>query len=158
LFAPEATTPEAWEHLLERRPRGVEWSRAEVQALVGAEDLTRTMEIIEGISCRELMRFKIGLDGLAYRRLGARDAATGIVGASPAPGSPRGFPWQQLEDARMAGARTALIAVGDEATVEGARTLAARWDPACVVLSARVPSTDLLLDGVARVGLKMLLN
>jgi N-acetylmuramic acid 6-phosphate etherase len=158
LFAPEATTSEAWEHLLERRPRCVEWSRAEVQALVDAEDVARTMEIVEGISCHELMRFKIGLDGLAYRRLGAGDAAIGIVNRAPAPGSPRGFPWQELEDARAAGARAALIAVGDEATVEGVRGLAASRDPTGVVLPVRVPSTDLLLGGVERVGLKMLLN
>ena len=61
-------------------PACVEWSEAEVRALVAPEDkFARTLEIVRKISCRELMRFKVGLDGLKYRRLGPGDSAVGIV-------------------------------------------------------------------------------
>jgi len=38
------------------------------------------------------------------------------------------------------------------------REFVAQWNPACVTVLLPVPPTDLLLNGVMRVGLKMLLN
>jgi len=160
LFVPDATTPGAWEHIIKRPPMCVDWSEADIRTLVGGDKLARTLEVIQKISCPELMRFKVGLDGLPFRRLGAGDSAVAIVGDTETASllSPGGFHRAQLDDARKAGGRTGLIAVGREAALQQIRGAGDDWNPACVTVTARVPDTDLLLDGVARVGLKMLLN
>jgi N-acetylmuramic acid 6-phosphate etherase len=158
LFVPDAETSAAWERLIKRRPACVEWSEAEVRALVTEDKLERTLETVRKISCRELMRFKVGLDGLPNRRLGPGDSAAAIVGDTEvaALGSPGAFHRVRLEEARQAGARIALIAVGRDAALEPLRGGA--LVPDCLTIEARVPDSDFLLDGVARAGLKMLLN
>jgi N-acetylmuramic acid 6-phosphate etherase len=160
LFVPDATTPAAWERLIKRRPACVDWSEADIRTLVGEDKLPRTLETVRKISCVELMRFKVGLDGLPFRRLGPEDSAVAIAGETELASSlpPGGFHRVQLDDAREAGARTGLIAVGSDAALRQIRGFGSDWNPACITLPVRVPETDLLLDGVARVGLKMLLN
>ena len=37
LFLPSADTPEAWERIIKRQPKCVEWTEKEVRALVGEE-------------------------------------------------------------------------------------------------------------------------
>jgi N-acetylmuramic acid 6-phosphate etherase len=158
LFVPDDTTPGAWEHLIKRAPACVEWSDEEVQALVSEDKLKQTLETVRKISRRELMRFKVGLDGLPYRRLGPGDSAVAIVGDADA-GSllePGGFYRARLEEAREAGARTGVLAIGRSAALERIREGCP--DPACVTLAVRAPDSDFLLDGVVRAGLKMLLN
>ncbi len=158
LFVPGATTPGAWEHLIKRRPTCVEWSEAEVRALVPGDKLQQTLETVRKISARELMRFKVGLDGLPCRPLGPGDSAVAIVGDADIDGllSPGGFHRTRLDEARGAGARTGVIAVGRGAAIEGLGD--ACPDPDCVTLAVRVPDSNFLLDGVTRAGLKMLLN
>ena len=158
LFVPDETTPAAWERLIRRRPACVEWSEAEVRALVSGDKLDRTLETVRKISCRELMRFKVGLDGLPYRRLGPGDTAAAIVSGAEvaALASPDAFHRARLEEARSAGARIALVAVGRDADLEPLRNGA--LVPDCITVAAGVPDSGFLLDGVARAGLKMLLN
>jgi N-acetylmuramic acid 6-phosphate etherase len=158
LFVPDESTPAAWERLIRRRPACVEWSEAEVRALVTADKLDRTLETVRKISCRELMRFKVGLDGLPGRRLGPGDSAAAIVGGAEvaALAAPDAFHRARLEEARSAGARIGIVAVGrgaDIAPLSGGAIV-----PDCVTVTAAVPDSDFLLDGVARAGLKMLLN
>ncbi len=114
LFVPDETTPAAWERLIRRRPACVEWSEEETRALVAPDKLDRTLETVRKISCRELMRFKVGLDGLPARRLGPGDSAAAIVSGSEvaALASPDAFHRARLEEARSAGARIGLVAVG----------------------------------------------
>jgi N-acetylmuramic acid 6-phosphate etherase len=158
LFMPDADTPAAWERLIRRRPACVEWSEAEIRALVSEDKLDRTLETVRKISCRELMRFKVGLDGLPARRLGPGDSAAAIVSGSEvaALASPDAFHRARLEEARQAGARVGLVAVGRHAELEPLR--GGSLVPECVTVTAAVPDSDFLLDGVARAGLKMLLN
>ncbi|HOG29699.1 MAG TPA: hypothetical protein PLN93_03630 [Vicinamibacterales bacterium] len=158
LFVPAATTPEAWVHLIKREPACVEWADDEVRSLVAPDKLQQTLETVRKIGRRELMRFKVGLDGLPYRRLGAGDSAVAIVGDADAAAlvEAGGFHRERLEEARAAGARTGVIAVGRGAWLERLQEGCA--DAACVTLAVRVPDSDFLLDGVARAGLKMLLN
>ena len=158
LFVPDETTPAAWERLIRRRPACVEWSEEETRALVAPDKLERTLETVRKISCRELMRFKVGLDGLPDRRPGPGDSAAAIVSGSEVAGlaSADAFHRKRLEEARSAGARIGLVAVGratDIAPLGGAALV-----PGCVTVTAAVPDSDFLLDGVARAGLKMLLN
>jgi N-acetylmuramic acid 6-phosphate etherase len=62
----------------------------------------------------------------------------------------------RLEEARLAGAHGAIVAVGREADLEPLR--AGGFLPGCDTVTVAAPESDFLLDGVARAGLKMLLN
>src|SRR5712664_319986 len=70
LFLPYSETPNAWERIIRRKPKCVEWSEKEIREMVPEDKAPRTIEIVNKIGYSELMRFKIGLDGLKYRPLG----------------------------------------------------------------------------------------
>jgi len=166
LFLPQEETTQAWERILKRRPRCVEWSEPDVRELVTEDKVARTYEIVRRISCPELMRFKIGLDGLKHRPLEKGDSTIGILSEKEKDSllSPGGFHRVQLEAARELGARTGLLCFGDREWLEeirggrreGAKVETIQASATTVLVPA--PKTDFLLDGVTRVGVKMLLN
>jgi N-acetylmuramic acid 6-phosphate etherase len=160
LFLPYQDTPHAWERIIKRQPKCVEWSEQEVRELVSDDKAQRTYEIVRKISSAELMRFKVGLDGLKYRPLGKGDCAVGIVSEEEKASllSPSGFHRTQLEAARKAGARIGIIYLGREESHKEINDFLATWNPEGIAVLASVPKTDFLLDGVTRAGLKMLLN
>jgi hypothetical protein len=160
LYVPYAETPHAWERIIKHTPKCVEWSDAEVRELVGDEKAGRTIEIVRKISYKELMRFKVGLDGLKCRPLGKGDCAVGVVSEAEKASllSPSGFHRVQLEAARKAGAQIGLIYFGREESIGEIREFVAKWNPECVAVLVPVPKTSFLLDGVTRVGAKTLLN
>jgi N-acetylmuramic acid 6-phosphate etherase len=160
LFLPQNETPAAWEHLLKRKPRCVEWSEAEARELVGAEKLPRTLETLRKISRAELMRFRIGLAGTEFRPLAEGDGVVAVVGRSELAGLLKapGFYHGQFEAAQQAGARTGLIHIGSDYSIGRIRVTIAGWNPGCVSVFVPLPETGLLLDGVKRTGLKLLLN
>lgn len=160
LYVPYPDSPTAWERICRRRPRCVEWSAEEVRALVPQDKFERTMEVLSKISYRELMRFRIGLDGLKDRPLGPGDSAVALVTEAEKEGllSPDGFFRTQLDSARRAGAKTGLIFLGSAGACREIGAFVSGWDADCVLVAVPVPQTDLLLQGVTRVGLKMLLN
>jgi len=150
LFVPYADTPDAWRHILKREPRCIDWSDDDVRSLVEPEQAERSIQVVHSIGTNELMRFKVGLDGLPCRPLGAGDSAVALL----APGDQDredGFPWVQLSAAKDAGAATGVICVHKA----GACTAPMELD---VLVDVPVPETDLLLNGVTRCGVKMLLN
>lgn len=160
LFMPYADTPKAWERIIKRQPKCVEWTEQEVRALVTEDKVARTYEIVRKISTAELMRFKVGLDGLKYRPLGQGDSAVGIVSETEKASllAPDGFHRQQLEAAQRAGAQIGLVFVGRKESFKEITDFVAKWNPQCITVLAPIPNTDFLLDGVTRAGLKMLLN
>jgi N-acetylmuramic acid 6-phosphate etherase len=160
LYVPYPDSPTAWERVCKRKPRCVEWSEAEVRALVPGDKFSRTMETIGKIGYSELMRFRIGLDGIKNRPLGVGDSAMGLVIEAEKNSllAPNGFHRTQLDAARKAGARTGLIFVGSAESCREVGKFVAKWNPDCVTALVPVSPTGLLLDGVIRVGLKMLLN
>ena len=161
LYVPGETTPQAWEHILKRAPRCVEWSEAEVRALVGDEKFSQTIEVIRRISAPELMRFKVGRDGLDLRPPQAGGSAVAILGSTDAGQAlaAGGFCRQQLEATRRAGGRIGLICLAQPAALETVRTAVRDdWAADCVAVLVPAPESQLLLDGAARVGLKLLLN
>jgi N-acetylmuramic acid 6-phosphate etherase len=160
LFVPQGETPRAWEQIIKRKPRCVEWSEQEVRELVSEDKVGRTYEIVRKISYAELMRFKVGLDGLKHRPLGAGDSAVGIVSEPERASllSPGGFHRTQLEAARKAGARIGLIFFRKESALAEVRDFVRGWNPDCVTVLVPVPQSNFLLDGVTRVGVKTLLN
>lgn len=160
LYVPYQNSDEAWERVCKRQPRCVEWKPEDVRGLVPDDKYARTVEIIGKISYPELMRFRIGLDGLQNRPLGPGDSAVGLVIEAEKDSllDPRGFHRVQLENAVKAGAKTGLIYVGSEVGCREMREFVAQWNPTCAAVFVPVPETGLLLNGVMRVGLKMLLN
>ncbi len=160
LFMPCAETPKAWVRIIKRQPKCVEWSEHEVRALVSEDKVARTCEIVHKISTAELMRFKVGLDGLKCRPLGKGDSAVGIVSETEQDSllSTNGFVRKQLEAAQKAGAQAGVIYVGQKETFKKVNEFLAKWNSKCVAVLAPVPKTDFLLDGVTRAGLKMMLN
>ena len=160
LFLPDADTPRAWERLLQRRPHCVEWTPAEIRELVSRDRFERTAEIVRKIGGAELMRFKLGRDGLRHRPLRAGDCAVGVLSETERDSlrSPGGFHRAHLDAARAAGARTGLVFLGRDEAVREVGGFTAQWNPECVPVLLRLPESDFLLDGVTRAGLKMLLN
>jgi N-acetylmuramic acid 6-phosphate etherase len=116
LFVPSQRTPTAWERIIKRPPKCVEWTEQEVRALVPEDKVARTCEILRKIGTAELMRFKVGLDGLKHRPLGKGDSAVGIISETEKASllSPDGFHRRQLEAAQQAGAQIGIIYVGRE--------------------------------------------
>ncbi len=160
LFLPYAETPQAWVRIIKRQPKCVEWSEQEVRALVSGDKVARTHEIVRKIGTAELMRFKVGLDGLKYRPPGKGDSAVGIVSETEQDSllSTKGFVRKQLEAAQKAGAQAGVIYVGQKKTFKKVNNFLVKWNPKCAAVLAPVPKTDFLLDGITRVGLKMMLN
>jgi N-acetylmuramic acid 6-phosphate (MurNAc-6-P) etherase len=108
------------------------------------------METIRKISRAELMRFKIGLDGLPSRQLKNGDCAVAVISGAEkdSMASPNGFFRAQLDASQRAGAKTAWIYFG---------TSAAKGLPGKSVF-VPVPETGLLLDCVTRVAVKLVMN
>jgi N-acetylmuramic acid 6-phosphate etherase len=160
LFLPQNETPAAWQHILKREPRCVEWSEGEARELVGAEKLPRTLETLRKISRTELMRFRIGTDGRQVRPLVGGDGAVAVVSRMELAAllKPGGFYHEQLEAAQQAGTGTGLIHIGTGYSIGRIRATIAAWNPDCVSVFVPLPETNLLLDGVKRTGLKLLLN
>ena len=160
LYVPYADSMKAWERVCKRTPRCVEWSEAETRAVVSEDKFARTIETVRKISYPELMRFRIGLDGIKTRPLGVGDSAVGLVVEAEKNSllAADGFHCNQLDAARNSGAKTGLIFLGSPESCREVGEFAAQWNPDCVTVLVPVPKTDLLLDGVMRVGLKLLLN
>jgi N-acetylmuramic acid 6-phosphate etherase len=160
LFVPYGDSPQAWERVCKRTPRCVDWKADDVRGLVPDDKFARTVEIIGKIGYAELMRFRIGLDGLANRPLGPGDSAVALVVESEQAAffAADGFQRTRLEAAFKSGAKTGLIYVGSEQSCRETAEFVAQWNPACMAVFLPVPRSELLLQGVMRVGLKMLLN
>jgi len=150
LFVAEDWTDKAWAEILKREPRCVEWREAEIRELVSEDNVERTLETVKKISATELMRYKIGSNGLRYRVPVVGDCAVAVMAAAEKPAA-REFQLQQLAAARAGKAHTAMLYFGREKSAE----LAAAAE---TFVLAPVPSTDFLLDGVTRVVVKLVMN
>jgi len=159
LFLPCKKTAEAWEQVLKRPPRCIDWSDTEVRTLVDEAVYERTFETIGKIRYEELTRFMIGLDGLPHRLLQPQDGAVAVVSKEEKNSllSQNGFYQTQFKAARAAGAKNALLYIGSEDTAAEISGTIGSEPPDCAVFLP-VPKTDFLLDGVTRAGVKMLLN
>jgi len=108
LFLPSAETPAAWQHIIKREPRCVEWDEPAVRQLVPADKLPRTLETIRKISRKELLRFRIGQDGATGRLLGPGDCAVAVFDQT----EPLAFFQTQLASAAATGAATGCLYFG----------------------------------------------
>ncbi len=122
LFTPAPTTEEAWKRLLRRAPQTIEWTEDDLRTLLDEEAAERQSGILREIGRRELLRFRIGLDGLAYRPLRPGDGVTAVVAVRDRPLLEKGGAFAfQLERAGEAGATAAVIVVGRRGANRGAR-------------------------------------
>jgi len=153
LFVPDDWTDTAWKNLLKRKPRCIEWSEKEILELVGEEKLEHTMELIKKISPTELMRYKIGINGLKYRDQIVGDCAVAVVSRK----EDGELLWKQLERAAKFNAKTAQIYFGHQQSAESVLQITDRVSN-CVTVFVRVPETIFLLDGVTRVMVKLVMN
>ncbi len=158
LFTPAPTTEEAWRRLLRREPQTIEWTEDDLRTLLDEEAAERQGAILHEISRRELMRFRIGLDGLEHRRARPGDGVTAVVAERDLPLLEEGgLVAAQLDAARRAGARAAVVAVGRASVLERLAAGAAHASEGLAV-GLPVAETPFLLDLLTRVGAKMLLN
>jgi N-acetylmuramic acid 6-phosphate etherase len=151
LFLPDLETPVAWQNILKRPPRCLNWSESEIRGLVAEDKVSSTLDTIRKINRAELMRFRIGLDGLPNRALKTHDCAIAVVSEAEkdclAPG---GFFRIQLEESHNAGAHTGIIYFGQTSIGSGWLADKTAFIP--------VPKTNFLLDGVTRVAVKLVMN
>jgi N-acetylmuramic acid 6-phosphate etherase len=136
LFTPDPTTEEAFAHLLCRPPEALSWPAADFAPLPS----------VPRLALADLLRFRIGLDGLPHRPLRPGDGLTAVLGPADLPRL--GAFTSLLDRARAQGAHPATIAVGPPAFLAG---LAAD-------VALPVPAAPFLLDPLTRLGAKMLLN
>lgn len=150
LFLPEDWTDAAWENILKRKPRCVEWSPEEVAALVEEEKVAKTLETLSRINSTELMRYKIGINGAKFRPRVKGDSAVAVLSPADGEASVKFFT-DQLKAARENGARTGLIYFG----LDPSNTVDQAAD---ITLFVPVPQSDSLLDGPRRVAAKLVMN
>ncbi len=160
LFLPYRSTEEAWTKLLKRRPRPVEWDLETVRELIGDEAAERQHRIIRDIGMKEILRFRIGLDGLSIRPLGPGDSATAIVTEEDFSSLERedGFFRERLEEARRAGADIGVVFAGPEGPCGRAREFVREWAPEARGVFLQTLDRGLLLKPGLRLGVKMMLN
>lgn len=159
LFTPEAESERAWTRLLRREPQTIEWTGTQLRELLPPEAAERQEAIVREIGRGELMRFRIGQDGVAQRPFRAGDGATAVVTESDLPLVAMGGVFaDRLGDARSAGAVTGLVAVARVAALPGLAACPAVAEGGALPVALRVPETPFLLDPLVRVGVKMLLN
>jgi len=152
LFLPDHSTDAAWANLLKRQPRCLEWSREEIVKLVSEDKIARTVEIMGKIGPGELQRYHVGINGLAQREPKGGSAIAILSRQDEAE-----VQWQQLERAAKRGAKTGQLFFGHQSTAAGAHAIKKRL-PECVSVFVPVPQTAFLLDGMARVAVKLVMN
>jgi N-acetylmuramic acid 6-phosphate etherase len=150
LFLPDDWTDNAWENILKRQPRCLEWSEPEIRALVEEEKVERTLDIAAKIKPTELLRYKIGSNGIKYRSLVLKDSAMAVMAAKDKEPA-REFMFRQLALAQVNKAHTGLIFFGPQMPIG---IMAA----AELQVLVPVPENDFLLDGVTRVAAKLVMN
>ncbi len=158
LFTGEPDTEGAWRALLRREPQTIQWTGQDLRSLLDDEAAARQAAVLSEIGRDDLMRFRIGLDGLAHRPTRRGDAVTVVVTAPDVPLVAAGAPFTcQLQAAAAADADTALIGVGRHADLHRLWTSAAA-QAAGNLVALPVSDTPFLLDPLTRTGVKMLLN
>jgi N-acetylmuramic acid 6-phosphate etherase len=150
LFMPDDWTDNAWADILKREPRCIGWSKLEVRQLVGELDMERVLEITNKIKVSELMRFKVGSNGIRYRQQGMGDGAVAVFSNL----ENTSFFMGALKRAADFGSRTAKLTFVSP-SAQGRSTSAI---PDCLTVIVPLPETNFLLDGVTRLAVKLVMN
>jgi N-acetylmuramic acid 6-phosphate etherase len=159
LFVPEEATEAAWRRVLRRGTQTIEWTPEDLLALLEPDAAARQGQVLGAITRAELMRFRIGLDGIACRPVRSLDGVIAVVSEPDVAlvDRPDGAFTSVLTAARAAGAAGALVGVGREPMIASLASSAARAQ-VNVFVGLTVPDAPFLLDPLTRIGAKMLLN
>ncbi len=150
LFMPDDWTDNAWANILKREPRCIGWSKLEVRTLVGELEMERVLEITNKIKVSELMRFKIGSNGIRYRAQSFGDSAVAVISNL----ENTSFHMGALKRAADFQSRTAkLTFVSKSAAGKSSSAI-----PDCLLVGVPLPQTSFLLDGVTRLAVKLVMN
>ncbi len=160
LFLPNRPTVEAWNWLLKRQPRCIEWTADDLRGLVPPDRFERAAAVLNTIRRTELLKFRIGGDGLPARPIRSQDFTLGVAGASET-WCPSGVPLHVAGATRNRSECFTAVALlrfvcGKESGVWCAGP-GAGLDPWTMV-TIEVPDQGLWLDGLRRVAVKMVLN
>ena len=160
LILPYADSRQAWEGMLKRPPYGLSWTEDEINELIDPEKAARQAVIMKQIGSEEVLKFRIGLDGLEHRPIEAGDAAVCVVTEAEMESLilPDGFFRVQMERASAAGASIALVFLGHRSVFDELREFLLDWDVSCKTVLLPIPETSFLLDGITHAAAKMLLN
>jgi N-acetylmuramic acid 6-phosphate etherase len=160
LFLPQADTESAWRSLLKRELQPVEWDKDTIRNLIGEPDLERQNRIMQTIRRQEILRFRIGMDGLPIREIRSGDSASAILTEEEILQltAADGFYRQQLEKAHAAGGVTAVVVFARRAALEKVQQFLDSWSVPATRILVPVPENPLPLQGPVRVAAKMLLN
>ncbi len=150
LFMPDDWTDNAWSNILKREPRCIGWSKLEVRALVGELETERVLEIVNKIRTVELMRFKIGSNGIRYRSQSFGDSAVAVLSNLES----TSFHMGALKRASDLQSRTAKLTFVSKSPA--GKSSSAIQD--CLVVNVPLPATHFLLDGITRLAVKLVLN
>ena len=150
IFMPDDWTDNAWADILKREPRCIGWSKLEVRQLVGELDAPRVLETLEKITRSELMRFKVGSNGIRYRQQLTGDCAVAVFSNL----ENTSFFTVGLKRATDYGSRTAKLVFATKAAT-GRITSAI---PDCLNVTVPLAQTDFLLDGITRLAVKLVMN
>jgi N-acetylmuramic acid 6-phosphate etherase len=160
LFLPPASTPDAWRHLLKRDLQPVEWDTETILSLIGPADLPRQSRTMQTISGPEILRFRIGLDGLPDRPTRPGDSATAILTEAEIQQllQPDGFYRHQLESAHAQGGLVSIIFFGSIPAIRRVESFLDQWFVNPLRICLPIPAQSSLLHGPLRLGAKLLLN
>ena len=160
LILPYRESKQAWEEMLKRPVRALAWTEEEIRNLVGPEQAFKQAEIMRRIGPEEILRFRIGLDGLESRPIEVGDAVVCVVSEAEKDSliSADGFYHKQIEAANAQGALAALVFLGRPKALEEVSDFLLSWDAPCPTVLVKMPENSFLLDGATHVAVKMLLN
>jgi N-acetylmuramic acid 6-phosphate etherase len=154
LFLPQKETAKAWQSILKREPRCVKWSENEIRALVSEDKFSQTAGTIRKISRAELMRFKIGLDGMESRNIKSGDSTVAIL-------SEHEEDWMLamfFDATSVPKTKSGFVHFGNEVSFDKIQRIAANGNSSSISALIPLPETDFLLDGVTRVAVKLVMN
>ena len=133
--------------------------RDDLRVLLDEDAAEKQATILREIGRRDLLRFRIGLDGLPHRPVRAGDGATAVVTVDDLAHLVDGGAIAKcLLEARDGGAGVSLIAVGSRAAIARIDDSTAARQVAAHVVTIEVPDEPFLLDPLVRVAAKMVLN
>lgn len=155
LFTSQRDTEQAWMLLLNRPLNCLNWGNDEIISLVPSDIADRQCRIMEQIGRNEILRFKIGMDGMKYRPWNDGDAAIFVLSEDDLPMFDHYA--DVIRQSRRQGASVGLISIGSEQLGEQVRRRI-NTDMPCTDAVFVLMEDDFRLKGITHVAIKMILN
>jgi N-acetylmuramic acid 6-phosphate etherase len=151
--APDSGT--AWRRMLEREPQCISWDPRTVEAVLSTDAAASVAAALPRITTSELLRFSLARDDHQRTRIRGGGFALAVLHSDELPAA-AAFVASELTDARIDGARTAALVVGEHCEAAAIASLLRMSEGELVPLFA--PRRAFQLDPVARATAKIVLN